>query len=311
MKEAGKTDMPSFGITPLGDRVSEWSLSSHMEEKYGQPLIAILWQDALRILSDALPNDCKHTGYDCFDISQEEEGAIAHFRKGDETVSIKAPLVIGADGIHSTVRSVLFGAIKPRDNGRTMWRAVIDGNLCSHKALTIGSLASLQNGHTTFIINGVQQKLYWAFSVTDESTNGEAKIRSRNPEEAKERLLKYFEGWDIATHLIQATDPELILERRVLDVPVLSKWSCGHVVLLGDAAHAVTPSYGQGANLAFEDGMELAKQLATSTDLRSALEAYEKARLPRATIISEQSQSLGVRPTDEFYNWLYTAVPDV
>ncbi|XP_057866511.1 uncharacterized protein LOC131073985 isoform X1 [Cryptomeria japonica] len=322
MKEVGKIDMLSLGVTPQGDRVSEWRLSSHMEETYGQPLIAILWQDALKILADALPEECKHTGYECFNISQGEEGATVHFKREDETISIEAPLIIGADGIHSTTRKILFGAVEPRDNGRTMWRAVIDRSLCSHKALVTGTLASMQNGRTTFIINGVKDKLYWALSVTDECTQGETKIRSRSKEEAKERLLKYFEGWDVATHVIQATDPEFILERRVLDVPVLPKWSCGHVILLGanqglpifhhlsDAAHAVTPSYGQGANLAFEDGLELAKQLTISSDLRSAFEAYEKARIPRASIISEKSQSIGVRPTDEFYNWLYTAVPE-
>lgn len=311
MKEAGKTDMPSCAINPQGERISEWNLSSHMEELYGQPLIAIFWQDALRILSDSLPEDCKHTGYECVNISQGEEGAIVHFRKGDETVTIEAPLVIAADGVHSTIRRVLFGGITPRDNGRTMWRAIIDGKLCSHKALTMGSFATLQNGRTVFLVNGVQGKLYWAFSVTDEVTQGEARNRSRDQKEAKERLLKYYEGWDVATDIIQATNPELILERRVIDVPVLPKWSCGHVVLLGDAAHAVTPSFGQGANLAFEDGLELAKQLVTSSDLRSAFEAYEKARIPRASIISEKSQSMGVRQTDEFYNWLYTAVPEV
>uniref|UniRef100_A0A0C9RPN9 TSA: Wollemia nobilis Ref_Wollemi_Transcript_5011_1123 transcribed RNA sequence n=1 Tax=Wollemia nobilis TaxID=56998 RepID=A0A0C9RPN9_9CONI len=258
------------------------------------------------------PNGCKVLYHaDPVILDKEKETAVVHFRKGDETISVNAPLVIGADGIHSITRNILFGAIPPRDNGRTMWRAVIDRSLCTHEALVIGTLASMQNGRTTFIINGVRDKLYWAFSVTDESTEGGTRIRSRDKEEAKERLLKYFEGWDVATHIIQVTDPELILERRVLDVPVLPKWSSGRVVLLGDAVHAVTPSYGQGANLAFEDGLELAKQLATSYDLRNAFEAYERARIPRASIISQKSQSLGTRPTDEFYNWLYTDVPEV
>lgn len=305
MRSVGILNNPANLVFPNGTKFGEWSLSTQMEEKYGQPLIAILWKNALRILSEALPEDCKHFGYECFDVTQEDDGAVAHFKKENETISIKAPLVIGADGIRSAVRTALFGNIPPRDNGRTMWRAVIDMDRCAHEGLNSGSYASLFNGRTVFIINGVQGKLYWAFSVEDEACEGSTKIRSKTPEEAKERLLGYYEDFSLATSIIQATEPELILERRVLDLPVLSTWFQGNTVLLGDAVHAVTPSLGQGANLAFEDGMHLANLLMSCTDLRSAFEEYQAMQMPRARQVSKQSHSREGKKEDDFYDWLY------
>jgi salicylate hydroxylase len=145
----------------------------------------------------------------------------------------QAPLVIGADGIHSIIRSKLFGLTPPRDNGRTMWRAVIDEHLCSDLALKVGTISATGNGRTIFIINGVGGKLYWAYSLTDESTDGRSKVRSKDAAEMKARLKQEFKGWDLALKILEATDADLILERRVLDIPVLKEWSRGRVVLLG------------------------------------------------------------------------------
>jgi salicylate hydroxylase len=221
----------------------------------------------------------------------------------------QAPLVIGADGIRSAVRSKIVGDMTPRDNGRTMWRAVIDANLCHHPALRVGTITAAEKGKTMFVINGVGDKLYWAYSLTDEATDGRAKVRSKNLEEAKARLRQEFQGWDVALHILEATDPELILERRVLDLPVLTKWTNGRVAVLGDAAHAVTPALGQGANLAFEDGLELAIQLTSASDLRSALKTYEERRIPRVQIVSARTRATDVAHPQSFYDWLYNEIP--
>ncbi|CAK9191844.1 unnamed protein product [Sphagnum troendelagicum] len=77
-----------------------------MEERYGQLMIHILWQGLLNILLKALDHDCKHMGYECLDVLQEDEdGAPVQFIRDDEHTSVKAPLVIGAGGIHSVIHS--------------------------------------------------------------------------------------------------------------------------------------------------------------------------------------------------------------
>lgn len=312
IREAGRTDAPALMIDPFsGNLLGSWELSERMEKTYGQPVIAVLWRHLLNILSDHLPEECKHYGHQCLDVTQDEEGATVHFMHDDKTVSVKAPLVIGADGIRSVVRSKIFSAMTPRDNGRTMWRAVIDANLCNHPALRVGTITAAQEGKTMFVINGVGDKLYWAYSLTDDATDGRAQVRSQTLEEAKERLRQEFKGWDLALHILEATDPALILERRVLDLPVLTKWTNGRVAVLGDAAHAVTPALGQGANLAFEDGLELAIQLSSASDLSSALRTYEERRIPRAQIVSAKTRATGVAHPQSFYDWLYNEIPSI
>ena len=71
IREAGCTDAPALMIDPFsGDLLGSWELSERMEKTYGQPVIAILWRDLLNILSDALPDDCKHYGHECLDVTQ-------------------------------------------------------------------------------------------------------------------------------------------------------------------------------------------------------------------------------------------------
>jgi salicylate hydroxylase len=160
-----------------------------------------------------------------------------------------------------------------------------------------------------FVINGVNGKLYWAYSLTDAASEGRAQVRSKNLEEAKARVRQEFQGMDMALQILEATDPELILERRVLDMPVLTSWTKGRIVILGDAAHAVTPALGQGANLAFEDGLELALQLSSAPTLSCALEAYEQCRIPRAQIVSARTEAKGAAHPQSFYDWLYNEIP--
>ncbi|CAM6045219.1 unnamed protein product [Sphagnum compactum] len=283
IREAGIVGMPVRVVNPKsGEQLTSLEMMEHMEETYGQPVISILWKNALNILSEALDDDCKHMGYECLDVLQDEEGATVQFKRGDDYISVKAPLVIGADGIHSVIRS---------------------------KGLKVGSMLAVGNGRAMFVTNGVHGKLYWAFSVTDESTDGRIKVRSKDSAESKARLRQELEGWDVALNILEATDAELILERRVLDLPVLPEWTCGRLALLGDAAHAVMPQLGQGANLAFEDGFELALRLSSASNLRCALEAYEKHQIPRAQLVSEYSQSMGAPVPQSFYDFLYREAP--
>jgi salicylate hydroxylase len=100
------------------------------------------------------------------------------------------------------------------------------------------------------------------------------------------------------------------------------------VTLLGDAAHPVVPSLGQGANMAFEDAYELADCLAVAPNTEMALNAYENSRIPRTTVIYNRSAAQGrsayqpdsetiigkmVKPSqmdrDEFEAWLYSYNP--
>jgi hypothetical protein len=71
LREAGIVDPHSWIVNPKsGEQVGSWELIERMEKTYGQPAVAILWKNLLNILSEALPDDCKHMGYKCLDVSQ-------------------------------------------------------------------------------------------------------------------------------------------------------------------------------------------------------------------------------------------------
>lgn len=73
MREAGIANSLSGIVDPeTGMGKGYWDLSQHMEEIYGQPMVSILWRHALSILSNALPDECKHFGHACVDVRQVE-----------------------------------------------------------------------------------------------------------------------------------------------------------------------------------------------------------------------------------------------
>ncbi|GJP64369.1 hypothetical protein CLOP_g21371 [Closterium sp. NIES-67] len=144
-------------------------------------------------------------------------------------------------------------------------------------------------GRTATISDAAAGRLYWAFTLVDSADPTVSSSRSSGGEEAREKILRAFEGWDAVTHLAQVTPPELILERRVLDLPPLPFWVKGRAALLGDAAHAVTPALGQGANLAFEDAAQLVECLRAHSGLSDALLAFQSIRMPRVQAVASQN----------------------
>ncbi|CAI5524211.1 unnamed protein product [Closterium sp. Naga37s-1] len=282
-----------------------------------------------------LPNDAVHTGHRLVEFTQgeEEEGSSAVkcvFKKvsgGEERfLEVETPLLLGADGIHSEARKhLLSGAagegVSARDNGRTIGRAIIDSSLCLHPVRApLPASCTCPSARTLYVpllphpvntILGVNRtataadcgagKLFWACTLIDSADPTVSSVRSKGGEEVREKILRAFEGWDVVQQVVKATPPDLILERRVLDLPPLPFWVKGRTALLGgtvvlggmpllggmallegtvllggtapleDAAHAVTPGLGQGANLAFEDAAQLVECLRGKTHVRWVL----------------------------------------
>jgi len=71
------------------------------------------------------------------------------------------------------------------------------------QGLKVGSMLAVGNGRAMFVTNGVRGKLYWAFSVTDESTDGRIKVRSKDSAESKARLRQELKGWDVALNILE------------------------------------------------------------------------------------------------------------
>ncbi|CAI5531796.1 unnamed protein product [Closterium sp. Naga37s-1] len=296
-----------------GELLFRWELASNMTPRFGFPMLCIRWREILDVLHGMLPNDAVHTGHKLVEFSQEAEGSgegsgaatksgsvKCVFQKvsgGEERlVEVETPLLLGADGIHSEARKQLLsgsaegGGVSPRDNGRTIWRAVVDSSLCPHPLVQPRQVNTiLGDNRTATAADCGAGKLFWACTLIDSADPTVSSARSKGGEEAREKILRAFEGWDVVERLVNATPPDLILERRVLDLPPLPFWVEGRTALLGDAAHAVTPALGQGGNLAFEDAAQLVECLRANSLVSDARSSFQSIRMSRVQAVSARN----------------------
>ena len=126
-----------------------------------------------------------------------------------------------------------------------------------------------------------------ALTRRDELTRQE--LSAISPQTWKEQLLELFaDDSGPATEILQATGDELAAY-PIYDMPTVPTWYRGRIVLLGDAAHATSPSSGQGASLAIEDAVVLAKCLRDLPDTSQAFTAYERLRRGRVEKVVKYS----------------------
>ncbi|CAI5973720.1 unnamed protein product [Closterium sp. NIES-65] len=307
----GVPDPTILGRSPTGSILFQWDLGSNMTARFGFPLLNIRWQEVLDVLLGMLPNDAVHAGHRLVRFTQEEEekeggggaegsGSVKCVFKEvsgceERLLEVETPLLLGADGIHSEARKQLLGGtagkgVSPRDNGRTHWRAIIDSSLCPHPLVQPRQVNTILGAdRTATAADAGAGKLYWSLALVDSADPTVSSEPSNGGEEAREKILRAFEGWDAVEQLVNATSPELIRESRVLDLPPLPFWVHGRVALMGDAAHAVTPALGQGGNLAFEDAAQLVECLRAHSHVSDALRSFQSLRMSRVQAVSARN----------------------
>ena len=189
---------------------------------------------------------------------QDNSGVIVRVsERGSGQRTVKCRMLVGADGIWSTVRTGMFidetgtypgvsgGAIQPVFHGKMMFRSVLpvdalDAGVCPPTG-------------TSIAWSGDEEGKLFAFQETSQGLATVtamakfAKADSRNaPEERRQRLKELFSGYPANVHhILDRMDSDCIFEHAVYDIEVLPRWSEGCVVLIGDAAHAMTPGLGQ------------------------------------------------------------------
>lgn len=185
---------------------------------------------------------------------------------------VEGDLLVGADGLRSSVRRQLLGDGDPIYMGATIWRAVVDAD-----GIPIEPGQGINwvgRGAEFLAFHLADRRIYWA-GVTKEPEGARA-----GPDGHKGDLAERFGAWQQPIpELIAATGEDTILRNDMYDRPPVRSWSRGRVTLLGDAAHPMTPNAGQGACLALEDAVALAECIAQRSELREAFELYESRRL--------------------------------
>ncbi len=270
-----------------GETIFENELGDGLRRRYGYPYYHIHRADLIDALARAAaaePLISLHTGAEVGHI--EQTGGGVSLSAGGRRLRGRA--LIGADGIHSAVRSFLFGPEAPTFTGTVAWRSLVPAaRLPEGFVRPVSSNWLGPGGHVVhyYVRRG---ELVNCVCVI-EKQGWERESWTERGDHAE--LRRDFAGWhEGVQRLIDAMDPDACYKWALFDRPPMPQWGKGRVTLLGDACHATLPFMAQGAAMAIEDGAVLAECLAAGDGVAASLKHYEDLRRDRTARIQEGSR---------------------
>ncbi|HXW47776.1 MAG TPA: FAD-dependent monooxygenase [Streptosporangiaceae bacterium] len=269
--------------------IGEW-----YRQELGAPFITLHRASLQRLLAAAVPSDCIQLNHRLVGLSDEPAGVRLRFENGADVV---ASIVVGADGVQSTVRGHVCGAVAPIHSGEIGFRGVIPVAK-SHGLPNPTSLHLWCGPGTHAVTYGLDRgELVNLMAVYTPRRLPAWTTWSNRAPVTPDQALGVFEEycWDSRIlDLVRNIEGDMSLWALV-DLPRLPRWSRGRVLLLGDAAHAPLPHQGQGAGLAIEDAYALGALLGQDgmTRYGRLFEAFESLRKRRAWTVQAYSRAAG------------------
>ena len=203
----------------------------------------------------------------------------------------EADAALAADGVHSALRSAAFGAGPVAPTGLLAWRGVVPmARLPASLQAPVGTNWVGPGGHV--ITYPVRRGELLNFVGIVES--GEWRAESWNDAGTHAECHRQFEGWHDDIHSIIAS-VDVPYKWALLSRPALPAWARGRLCLMGDAAHPTLPFLAQGANMAIEDGLLLARCLTELAEVPEALRSFESLRLQRTRRIVQGAADNALR----------------
>ena len=288
-----------------GEETSRLAMGDEAERKYGAPQLTIHRADLLAALADAFPAERVRFGKRAQSIEARADGGVA-IRFTDDSEATQLNVLIGADGIHSVVRNAMFGAESPWFTGVVAFRAVVPTervkDVPNIQAFTKWWGATPESQIVTFPLN--QGRDTFIFATTAQDSWHEESWTT--PGSVDELRGFYADFHPDARALLDACDS--VLKTALYERDPLTAWSLGPMTLVGDACHPMMPFMAQGAGMAIEDGVVLARNLAgvaAPAQVAAALHRYETMRMERASQIQVGSRGNNWLRSGGNADWVY------
>jgi len=284
--------MDRIGVFPQAVNQRRWDdgrtlqrapVGKLVEETFGAPYYHFHRADLANLLADALPADRVHTRHKLVGVEDTGGKVVARFENG---MQAEADVLVGADGIHSRVHALVFGAEKARFTGCIAWRGLVPAEKVRHLGIEVASHNWMgPDGHVVhYWVSG--GRFMNVVCVTEHG--GWTEEGWTVPGKVADVAARYAD-WHPTVRGLIASFPETFVW-ALHDRTELPRWSAGRITLLGDACHPMLPFMAQGAAQSIEDGAALAALLAKMPDAsEEALRRYEEIRKPRATRLQQAS----------------------
>jgi 2-polyprenyl-6-methoxyphenol hydroxylase-like FAD-dependent oxidoreductase len=282
---------------------------------YECPQVLTAWERVYCILRDVFPPERYHRGKGMVRFDQDERSAIVHFSDGS---TVETDLLVGADGIRSTVRQQCLPDLAPLYAGYVAWRALIgeaDFSPEIHRELfhymsfclppgeqflgypVSGAEESLEPGHRRYNVvwyRPAEEKSKLQWLLTDEQ--GVTHTISIPPPLIRREAIA-----EMRADAERLVAPQMLAVARLIDWPILQpiydlespRLAFGRAAIIGDAAFVARPHVAAGVAKAADDAAALAAALAAEATVAAALRRFEAERLPVGRKIIERARHLG------------------
>ncbi|MEJ7784407.1 MAG: FAD-dependent monooxygenase, partial [Solirubrobacteraceae bacterium] len=279
VQEIGATIEETGFYGGRGQQLALWPVGE-VSREVGAGDYGVSRGDLQRVLHEEVGADAVSSSAQLTGFSEDKDGITATFADGRQEYG---DLLVGADGLRSTVRASLLGDGPPDYAGYTQWQTITDSGADLIAAGT--ERVTFGPGKRSVMHHVGGDRLFWAAVIYGPESD------AGRPPGRKQMLLDRFDGWPgPVCDAIRGTPETAITGLAVYDRKPVKKWGQDRVTLLGDAAHPMTTNTSQGGNQALEDAVVLAHCLRDAPDVAQALRRYEELRIARTSPLVRESR---------------------
>jgi len=284
-----------------GDVKFDMIFGETAERKFGAPYLLAHRGDLHAALASAVPDECVKLSHRLVGLDQAGDGIRLSFANG---ATAGADAVVGADGVHSVVRDILFGATPVKYTGRIAYRTTYPAALLGGEMIDDCTKWWGEDRHIViYYVKPDRSEIYLVTSQPEP----EFRIESWSAKGDVKELRAAFAGFSHEVERVLAACPD-VHKWAILDRDSLPHWADGNVTLLGDACHPMTPYMAQGAAMAIEDAAVLSRCLDSvdASGVADAFRRFEATRKERTTRVQETSRANTWLKQKTDTDWVYS-----